>query len=80
MTQAIGRIRRYGQLNHIHIWHILIIGTVDVDLLQMRRNEILVETKSGFEFVKRGSEGEIYREDLGRHSADIEVLFGRPVA
>ncbi|KAL4959083.1 uncharacterized protein BDV14DRAFT_185365 [Aspergillus stella-maris] len=39
MTQAIGRSLRYGQTKHVHIYHLLIKMTLDVNI----RGKILVE-------------------------------------
>ncbi|RAK96334.1 putative SNF2 family helicase [Aspergillus ibericus CBS 121593] len=43
MTQAIGRCRRYGQTRHVHIYHLLVKGTMDVNIFQSRREKMLVE-------------------------------------
>jgi hypothetical protein len=77
MTQAIGRIRRFGQRKHVHIWHILAIGTVDVDVMQMRRDEVLVKTGSAFGFMKKKSVVGLDWIDLGGHIAETERLFGK---
>ncbi|PWY68636.1 hypothetical protein BO70DRAFT_417213 [Aspergillus heteromorphus CBS 117.55] len=43
MTQAMGRCRRYGQTRHVHIYHLLTKWTVDVNIFQDRREQVLVE-------------------------------------
>ncbi|PYI05069.1 hypothetical protein BO78DRAFT_387948 [Aspergillus sclerotiicarbonarius CBS 121057] len=43
MTQAIGRSRRYGQTRHVHIYHLLVKHTIDVNIFQARREKMLVE-------------------------------------
>lgn len=43
MTQAIGRCRRFGQTRHVHIYHLLVKRTIDVDIFQGRRDKILIE-------------------------------------
>lgn len=43
MTQAIGRCRRYGQTNHVHVYHLLAKMTIDVNIFQDRRGKVLVE-------------------------------------
>lgn len=43
MTQAIGRARRYGQTRHVHVYHFLASGTIDVNIFQERRDKVLVE-------------------------------------
>jgi len=46
-TQAIGRIRRYGQTKHVHIYRFLTLDSVDETIFMertgMNRNEILEE-------------------------------------
>ncbi|OOF92487.1 hypothetical protein ASPCADRAFT_517877 [Aspergillus carbonarius ITEM 5010] len=43
MIQAIGRSRRYGQTRHVHIYHLLVKHTIDVNIFQDRRGKVLVE-------------------------------------
>ncbi|OJJ50576.1 hypothetical protein ASPZODRAFT_11442 [Penicilliopsis zonata CBS 506.65] len=43
MTQAIGRVRRYGQTRTVHVWHLLASMTIDVNILQDRRGKLLVK-------------------------------------
>lgn len=49
MAQAIGRSRRYGQLKHVHIYHVLALNTVEVNIFEQRRRQRL--TKRGARFV-----------------------------
>ena len=42
MTQAIGRAKRFGQKKIVHIWHILAAHTIDVNVLQQRRQRVMV--------------------------------------
>jgi SNF2 family DNA or RNA helicase len=46
-TQAIGRIRRYGQTKHVHIYRFLTLDSVDETIFMertgMNRNEVLEE-------------------------------------
>lgn len=35
-TQAIGRLRRYGQTKLVHIWRFLSMNTIDVEILEQR--------------------------------------------
>jgi hypothetical protein len=37
-TQAIGRIRRYGQTKKVHIWRYLARDTIDTEIAQERLN------------------------------------------
>jgi len=36
-TQAIGRIRRYGQNKTVHVWRFLADNTIDTEIFQQRR-------------------------------------------
>ncbi|KAI0629383.1 hypothetical protein C8Q77DRAFT_1161547 [Trametes polyzona] len=38
-TQAIGRLRRYGQLKHVNIWRFLSLDTIDVEIYQQRTGQ-----------------------------------------
>ena len=38
-TQAIGRIRRYGQLKHVNIWRFLSMNTIDVEIYEQRAKQ-----------------------------------------
>ena len=35
-TQAIGRVQRYGQTKHVHIWRFLSLNTIDTQIYQER--------------------------------------------
>ncbi|KIJ65553.1 hypothetical protein HYDPIDRAFT_27554 [Hydnomerulius pinastri MD-312] len=35
-TQAVGRLRRYGQLKHVNIWGFLTLDTIDVEIYEQR--------------------------------------------
>ena len=35
-TQAIGRVRRYGQKKLVHIWRFLSMNTIDVEIYEQR--------------------------------------------
>lgn len=41
MTQAVGRARRYGQINAVHTYHFLSLKTIDVDTFESRNHVIL---------------------------------------
>jgi hypothetical protein len=43
MTQAIGRALRYGQTRRVHVYHLLVKKTIDVNIFQERRGKVLVE-------------------------------------
>ncbi|KAF4160765.1 hypothetical protein CNMCM6069_007550 [Aspergillus lentulus] len=43
MTQAVGRALRYGQTRRVHVYHLLVKRTIDVNIFQERRGKILVE-------------------------------------
>lgn len=38
-TQAIGRLRRYGQLKLVNIWRFLTLDTIDVEIFEQRTKE-----------------------------------------
>lgn len=42
MTQAVGRVRRYGQKKTVHVHHFLAEMTIDVGIFQQRRQRVLV--------------------------------------
>ena len=59
MTQAIGRSHRFGQLKDVHIYHFLALSTIDVNIIQDRRQKVLVEMDDGcFELVERSKVGQ----------------------
>lgn len=35
-TQAVGRLRRYGQEKHVRIWDFLTLDTIDVEIYEQR--------------------------------------------
>lgn len=41
MTQMIGRVKRFHQKKTVHVWHILAERTIDVNVMQERKNGIL---------------------------------------
>ncbi|KAI0372611.1 hypothetical protein BV20DRAFT_1119632 [Pilatotrama ljubarskyi] len=43
-TQAIGRLRRYGQLKHVKIWRFLSLDTIDVEIYEQRTRQKVVAT------------------------------------
>ena len=38
-TQAVGRLRRYGQLKLVNIWRFLTLDTIDVEIFEQRTKE-----------------------------------------
>lgn len=68
MAQAIGRVRRFGQERPIHVYHIVALDTIDVDILEhrMRRTEALGEEG-----------GEKIRQPPGVDRQDGEVVAER---
>ena len=53
MTQTTGRCLRYGQKKHVHIYHFLALNTIDVNILQHRREQIVVKRDGKFLLVDR---------------------------
>ncbi|KAL8930440.1 MAG: hypothetical protein Q9208_000624 [Pyrenodesmia sp. 3 TL-2023] len=47
MTQCIGRARRYGQTKEVHVYRLIALNTVDVDVLEWREGKKLVELVDG---------------------------------
>lgn len=43
MTQAIGRVLRLGQTKDVHVHHFLAEKTVDVNIIEDRRGQVLVD-------------------------------------
>ena len=43
MTQSIGRAKRYGQQNTVHVYRFVALRTADVDILQERELKTLVK-------------------------------------
>lgn len=43
MTQAIGRVRRYGQKRTVHVWHLLSDDTADITILKEREENRINE-------------------------------------
>ena len=42
-TQAIGRLRRYGQLKHVNIWRFFSMNTIDVEIYEQRTKQKVEE-------------------------------------
>ncbi|KAH7890853.1 hypothetical protein F5I97DRAFT_1923345 [Phlebopus sp. FC_14] len=38
-TQAVGRLRRYGQLKHVNVWEFLTMDTIDVEIYEQRKKK-----------------------------------------
>ncbi|EFE36108.1 SNF2 family helicase, putative [Trichophyton benhamiae CBS 112371] len=53
MAQAIGRSRRYGQLKHVHIYHVLALRTVEVNIFEQRRKQYLAKRGDHFITVQK---------------------------
>lgn len=47
LAQAIGRVRRHGQTKEIHVYRILALNTIDVDILEHRERRTDVLTEQG---------------------------------
>lgn len=55
MTQAIGRVRRYGQKRTVHIWHLLSHDTADITILKEREENRINEATRRTLVVRNGS-------------------------
>jgi hypothetical protein len=51
MEQAIGRSLRYGQQRHVHIYHLLSLKTIDVNVFEQRRQKTLVRRNGEFRLI-----------------------------
>jgi hypothetical protein len=51
MQQAIGRSIRYGQKRCVHIYHLLALKTIDIDIFEQRRHQALVRRDGEFLLV-----------------------------
>lgn len=51
MVQTIGRCRRFGQKKRVHIYHFVALESIDVNVLQHRRRQVLVERNGEFLLV-----------------------------
>ncbi|KAH8704773.1 putative SNF2 family helicase [Talaromyces proteolyticus] len=61
MTQASGRVIRFGQQKEVHIWHLFTLNTIEVGILQMQDGRTLVRrSNGGYELVP---DGEVRSDD-----------------
>lgn len=67
MTQCIGRARRYGQRRTVHVYRLVALDTVDVDVLEWREGKKLVRRADKTFTLKDESElsAEEEAENLG---------------
>jgi SNF2 family DNA or RNA helicase len=42
-TQAIGRLRRYGQTNHVYVWRFLTTDTIDEEIYKQRKRVAVID-------------------------------------
>ncbi|WVW81897.1 hypothetical protein I302_103896 [Kwoniella bestiolae CBS 10118] len=77
-TQAIGRIRRYGQNKKVHIHRLLALDTIDMTIFESRRNELRakadyeevpIEEYRGKKLVNRMQK----RESSGNGEVEVEI-------
>jgi SNF2 family DNA or RNA helicase len=66
-TQAIGRVRRYGQERKVHIHRLLALDTIDVKMYESRRKEL--EAKADYEVIPR----EIYTGKKRKSQTTVEI-------
>ena len=45
-TQAIGRIRRYGQTKTVHIWRFLTMNSIDVEIWEGRSGKKVADVEA----------------------------------
>lgn len=63
MTQAIGRCQRYGQQRTVHVYHVLVKHSADVNILQDREGGIVVVRGGQARFVRPEDRDEVREED-----------------
>ncbi|GAB7360989.1 hypothetical protein MBLNU230_g0972t1 [Neophaeotheca triangularis] len=68
MAQAIGRVRRHGQTKSIHVYRIVALDTIDVDILEHRERRATALTEQDLAPIEapEGSEGKKERTQLVR--------------
>lgn len=66
-TQAIGRVRRYGQDRKVHIHRLLALDTIDVTMYENRRKEL--EAKADYEIIPR----EVYTGKKRKSQIEVEI-------
>lgn len=52
MAQAIGRVRRHGQQKEIHVYRLVALDTIDVDILEHRERRVEALTEQGHPISK----------------------------
>jgi hypothetical protein len=67
-TQAIGRVRRYGQDRKVHIHRLLAMDTIDMTIYETRQKEL--EAKPDYERIPR----EVYEGKKRRKNIEVEIL------
>ncbi|KAI9733937.1 MAG: hypothetical protein M1834_002592 [Cirrosporium novae-zelandiae] len=53
MEQAIGRAKRYGQKKNVYIYHFLALRTIDVNVIEEKREQILVKRSNTYTMVPK---------------------------
>ena len=48
MEQAIGRSRRCGQQKRVHVYHLMGLKTVEVNIFEKRRRQVVVQRSGDF--------------------------------
>lgn len=67
-TQAIGRVRRYGQDRKVHIHRLLALDTIDMTIFEARQKEL--EAKADYEAIPR----EEYRGKKRKSIVEVEII------
>lgn len=62
MTQAVGRARRFGQEREVHVYHLLVKNTYEVNIFQNAQSSKLVERQGVHVLVP---EEEVLPNDIG---------------
>lgn len=70
MAQAIGRSRRYGQPKHVHVYHLMALKTVEVNIFEKRRRQVVVRRDGEFIAVPKDEVRSTDRGDWKGFSLD----------
>ncbi|OQE11510.1 hypothetical protein PENVUL_c002G04166 [Penicillium vulpinum] len=73
MTQAIGRARRFGQTKHVHVYHMLVKNTYDVNIFQQAQSRKLVERQGVPVLVP---EKEVLPDDIAYEGEELPESVG----
>jgi len=74
MTQAIGRVRRYGQTKTVHIYRFLSLKTIDVDIIQGRTQKKLAKVNGSWGLFNESAVPKNDKEEWGGSFVKAQYL------